>query len=197
MEALVATLFLGGLRVGEARAWHWDDVDLDGGRFSVVRAIKDRAGTIGDPKWDKRRENLALPGLLRDALTRWRTELDDGYTDLVFPDPDGLPVSVTVIRRAWARMLEHAREKEILPEDSRWLTPHSARHSLNTHLLAERVPPLDVQLYLGWQSEAGRMLTRVQAGYTSVRLLDTTTVARSIDRLYAAKKASQKKTVNI
>jgi integrase len=190
MEAFFAVLFLAGLRLGEARALRWDDLDLEAGRFSVVRAVKDRADTIGRPKWEKVREGLVLPGLLSDRLRRWRDALSQmtSYDSLglVFPAADGSPVSTTVVRKAWYRLITHAEAHPAvkLAGGDRWLTPHSCRHSLNTHLLAARVPPLDVQQFLGWQSEAGKALTRVQAGYTDLRLLDTASVASAIDVMY-------------
>ena len=39
-----------------------------------------------------------------------------------------------------------------------------------------------------WQSEAGKLLTRVQHGYTDLRLLDTSSVADAIDRMYGKEK---------
>lgn len=186
MEALFTALFLAGLRVGEARAWRWEDIDMERRQFRVVRAVKDSAGTIGDPKWDKPRTGLALPDLLHAALGHWRARLNPLYADLVFPDVAGGPISTTVIRVAWARLLTHAAKHDKVKLDvaCRWLTPHSTRHTLNTHLLAARVPPLDVQLYLGWQSSIGKTLTRVQEGYTDMRLLDTSRVACAIDEIY-------------
>jgi integrase len=186
MVAFMTSLFCAGLRMSEARAWRWEDIDLEANTFQVVRAVKDRQGSIADPKWDKRREGLQLPSVLKSALVAWRSELEEQFTGYVFPDLNGEPVSETVVRRAWRRMLSNGK----VDAGERWLKPHSARHSLNTHLLAARVPALDVQLYLGWQSQEAKVLTRVQENYTHMQLLSTVSVADAVDRLYGPAPAS-------
>lgn len=95
-EMLFHLLFLGGLRVGEARALRWRNVNLVQRRFSVVEAFKDVDGTVGAPKWDKKREGLAMPKLLAAAFRRWREYLvsqagDEGnpYDHLYSSDQSG------------------------------------------------------------------------------------------------------------
>ena len=60
-----------------------------------------------------------------------------------------------------------------------------------THLLAAGVSPLLVQTYLGWTSEEAKILTRVQASYTALRLLNLEDVAKAIDGLYGPKQKKQ------
>jgi integrase len=197
-DMLFYLLFLGGLRVGEARALRWRNVDLVQRRFSVVEAFKDVDGTVGAPKWDKKREGLAMPKLLAAAFRRWREYLvaqagDEGNP---FLQPDALVLSsadldsvgVTWVRKTFNRILGHAeRHPQVkLKPDERWLAPHSARHTLNTHLLASDVSALSVQQYLGWQSRAAEEITRVQDDYLNKHLLDTKKVADAIDHLYSS-----------
>lgn len=56
---------------------------------------------------------------------------------------------------------------------------------MNTNLLAAGVSPLLVQSFLGWTSTESKILTRVQAAYTHLKLLRIEEVAEAIDRIYA------------
>ncbi|MFP4534384.1 MAG: tyrosine-type recombinase/integrase, partial [Spirochaetaceae bacterium] len=193
-EVLLHILFTGGLRVGEAIVLKWKDFDLENRRFSVVRAAKDKDGrTEGLPKWDKVRENLAMPELLAEALGEWRAHLEGKMGGAMQPDDyvlmsaDRYHVLPTWVTKTWKRVIEHAQSNPNvkLEVGHRKLTPHSTRHSVNSHLLmVKRLHPLDVQSFLGWESEAGKMITKVQSGYTDLNLLDTSKVAKAIDELY-------------
>lgn len=138
-----------------------------------------------------------MPKLLMAAFRRWREYLESqaGVEDNPYLDPGALVLSsadldsvgVTWVRKVFNRVLQHAeRHPQVeLQQGGRWLTPHSARHTLNTHLLASDVSALNVQQYLGWQSQAAEAITRVQDDYLNRHLLDTQKVADAIDHLYS------------
>lgn len=184
VDLAVTLLFATGMRIGEARALRWSAIDLDTGRCQVREAFKD-GKEIGLPKWNKARE-LVLPKLLLRRLQDRR--------DLVRPDPDefvlseggGPPVGITWLRNAFKRVLDAAEAREDINfvAGDRWLTPHAARHTLNTALLAAEVSPLLVQTYLGWSSAEARALTNIQRQYSHLELLDLPGVAAKIDELY-------------
>jgi integrase len=133
-----------------------------------------------------------MPEILASALERWRREAVTIFgeirpEDYVLITPERDHVKPTWATKAFTRVLRHAEAhpKVQLEIGDRKLTPHSARHTLNSHLLGvKKAYALDVQHYLGWQSEAAKAITRVQAGYTDLRLLDTRAVAKAIDELY-------------
>jgi integrase len=180
MRAAITMLFCTGMRVGELRALHWEDIS-EQGRVKIARAFKN-SREIGGPKWDKPRE-IVLPRLMRDRL------LERGADDtFVFGDVLGRSLGIEGLKNAFARILDvatKARPKWFTPCD-RWLTPHSCRHTLNTALLAAGISPLLVQTYLGWSSQEARILTRVQAQYSHLELLRLEDVAEKIDELYGA-----------
>ncbi|MDQ4137595.1 MAG: tyrosine-type recombinase/integrase [Actinomycetota bacterium] len=78
-RALVATLVLGGLRVGELCALEWRDVDLATGRILVGRA-KTEAGV---------REVRVLPALRDELVSHKLAAVTSGPRDLVFPTARG------------------------------------------------------------------------------------------------------------
>jgi integrase len=190
-DTLIAMLFCTGARVGELRALRWGSVDPDTGRARITEAFKD-SKEIGTTKWNKPRE-IALPQLLRERLKRWRgkSEFTDPG-DFVLSNGDGAAMGIEHVKNIFSRTLTAAQKAKILKIEERWLTPHSARHTLNTMLLAEGLSPLLVQSFLGWSSSEGRILTRIQAAYTHLQLLRLEDVAAKIDELYGGKVAKKK-----
>jgi integrase len=87
-----------GLRVGEAIALEWRDVDWDGSAFSVVRAAKPEG--VGTPKGDRGRVVMIAPyliELLRDHRSRQAS--DGQLTRLVFLSPQGSMLNRDNVRR--------------------------------------------------------------------------------------------------
>jgi integrase len=191
-------LLLGlGLRVGELRALRWENVDLENGTVSIVEAVQDQAADapIGPPKWGKLRKNLTLPEPVladlrhhHDQLTKPnRFYVSDRVP--VISDSDGNVVGPTWISKMWQRVkaaAEKLPEEEQIDFSDRWLTPHSCRHTLNTWLLIRGAPPLQVQTYLGWESEAGKALAQMQQHYGHLELAGTQKVAKHISHILVA-----------
>ena len=74
---LAEVLIGAGLRIGEAIALEWRDVDWDGSALNITRAAKD--GGIGTPKGDRGRTVLIAPYLL-ELLRDHRLGADGGGT---------------------------------------------------------------------------------------------------------------------
>lgn len=191
-EALVSFLFASGARMGELEALRWRAVDFKTGRVSITEAVKGKDG-IGLPKWNKTRE-IVLARLALDRLKEWKACLVEATSSepapdlFVFGDMEGHPLGYEGAHNVFETIIKEARREKVLPEDDgRWLSPHSARHSLNTNLLAAGVAPLLVQSYLGWTSAEAKILTRVQAGYTHLQLLRVEDVAKAVDEMYTPK----------
>ncbi len=169
---------LTGMRMGEMIGLYGRQ--LEGGVLRIDSALKDRK-VFGLPKSGKIREIT----LAAEAVEIFKAHTK-GPADLVFSHEDGRKLNQTWLRDAFIAGLE---EHEI-SAGSRWLTPHSLRHSLNTHLLEAGVDPLRVQLYLwgkrGSDEEQGTTskLTAVQTGYSHFRGKMTEPVARKIEEIY-------------
>lgn len=129
-RALLATLVFAGLRIGEALALRWQDVDLAGGHLRVG-AAKTAAGV---------REVDLLPAL-RGELAEHKAGARDARPDaLVFATSEGTPQTATnVRRRVLAKAVEKADERlakaEASPLPER-LTPHSLRRTFASLLFA-------------------------------------------------------------
>jgi integrase len=140
---LVALIANTGLRISEALALTWKQVDLDE-RTLTVRRSKTAAGRRTIPLVDD-----AVAALLAQRSWQRRTRLMVGAgwrrTGLVFTTATGTAVDPHNARRAQRRLLVKAG----LPTDRPF---HTMRHSLATRLLRRGVPMPIVSAILGHAS---------------------------------------------
>jgi integrase len=144
-RALLATLVFGGLRVGEALALRWRDVDLVRGTMFVTVA-----------KTDAGMRTVNILPVLHGELTSYRSQRTRGENELVFCTRTGHPHDATNIRRrVLAKSIEHAnaalkyQRVDPLP---RGLTPHALRRTFASLLFAMGEAPPYVMAQMGHTS---------------------------------------------
>ena len=95
----VAEVLIGaGLRIGEAIALEWRDVDWDGAAIAVCRASKD--GEIGTTKGDRARSVLLAPYLVEVLREHRSGQAKAGeISKLVFTSPEGCMLDRHNVRR--------------------------------------------------------------------------------------------------
>jgi integrase len=142
-----------GLRQSEALALRWADVDLDQGTLTVRRGVHRVRGQgliYEEPKADRSRRTLALPGPLVEALRAHRAaQLEERPAagaewvdlDLVFAQPNGKAMERKSDWRAWKVLLQEAGVRDV--------RLHDGRHTAATLLLSEGVHPRVVMEVLG------------------------------------------------
>lgn len=140
---LLATLTLAGVRIGEALALRWGEVDLARGVLRV-------RGT----KTDAAERTVDLLPLLRDELSAWAAaQLDRNPEALVFATATGRRQGATNIRRrVMAPAVERANErlrKAAAPPLPEGLTPHSLRRTFASILVALGEDPAYVMAQMG------------------------------------------------
>jgi integrase len=142
-RALIATLIYAGLRIGEATALRWRDVDLANGRISV-----------GDSKTEAGIRLVDILPALRDELTSHRHAAASARRDdLVFPtssgsrrDKDNARERVIWPVVAAADGLLARRGHAPLPEG---VTAHKLRHTFASILYVRGEDPAYVMAQLG------------------------------------------------
>ena len=141
-RALLATLVFAGLRIGEALALRWRDVDLARGTITV-RAGKTVAAA---------RTVNVLP-VLGDELRSYAASAKHDQAGLVFGTSTGGAHHRSQIRqRVLAKAIENANERlssdegELIPTG---ITPHSLRRTFASILFAIGEPPPYVMAQLG------------------------------------------------
>jgi integrase len=142
-RALIAMLVFAGLRIGEATALTWRDIDLASGRISVG-ASKTEAGV---------RLVDILPALRDELASHRRTNATAKPTGLVFPTSSGSRrdkdnARERVIRPvvAHAESLLADRGQQPLPDG---VTAHKLRHTFASILFARGEDPPYVMAQLG------------------------------------------------
>ena len=137
-----------GLRVSEAFALRWCDLQLDGltAHVKVRRAwVK---GRMGPPKSKYGRRQVPIDHGLASALRKCREASEwPRDADLVFPAQNGKPLRQENVRR---RYLKPAAEEVGVS----WAGFHTFRHTCATRLFAEDRNAVQVQRWLGHHSPA-------------------------------------------
>jgi integrase len=92
---LAETLIGAGLRIGEALALEWTDIDWDNCTISVTKTVK--VGGVGTPKGDRAR-TVAVASYLIDSLRQYRLD-QSRITGRVFVAPEGGELTRQAARR--------------------------------------------------------------------------------------------------
>jgi integrase len=141
------------VRLGEALALKWADIDMVEGNATIRRALQRHRGVgmvFVEPKSSRGRRTVPFPPETLAALAAQRIDLNRERSqagklwhenDLVFPGPDGRPRDLTYLSYTFHRGLQRAG----LPR----LRIHDLRHTAATHLLNKHVHPKVVQELLG------------------------------------------------
>jgi integrase len=157
-HALWVVLVTSGLRLGEATALRWSDLDLQKGQAVIQRSVqrqRDRGMVFVEPKSLSSLRTVQLPPAAVAALQAYRPWLlerrlaaGEGWQDLdlVFPALTGGPVDPARVNTAFHAALHKAD----LPR----LRPHDLRHTAATLLLEQGIHPKIVQDLLGHSSIA-------------------------------------------
>lgn len=131
-----------GLRRGELLALTWDCVDLDAGIITVKKSLQQVKGkglVSGEPKSRSAYRMVSMPEFVIDALVNKDKKVISPY---IFCTSKGTPFSP----RNLVRHFKNTLNKAGLPETIRL---HDLRHTFVSFMLAQNVPPKDVQVLAG------------------------------------------------
>lgn len=148
---LFSFLWQSGLRIGEALALRWSDVDLEGQSLRVSRSVAEVSGrlVLGTPKTAAGLREIALTAQTVDLLRRQRERLVEEGLDprgLVFPSRRGTMLSRRNVTRTWAGV----RKAAGLPTYGL----HALRHTNASLQLQAGVGMREIAAHLGHESPA-------------------------------------------
>lgn len=149
-RALIAVLYYGGLRIGEALALLPRDIDMDDGRLNVRRGKGAKQRIVG-------LNQAAAAHVERWMATRREREIAHSGEPL-FCTLEGRSLDPRYVRQFLERYADRAKiEKRV--------HPHGLRHSHAAHLAERGVPMHKIQKQLGHESLAttGRYLDSLGA----------------------------------
>lgn len=142
LRALYATLTCCGLRISEALALRWRDVDLAGGRLTV-RAAKTDAGVRHVNLWPE----------IREELIAYKAQAGQTAPDaFVFGTSTGKPETGSNVARRLHRAVLRANEALAdteTPLIDETLTPHSLRRTFASLLYLQGETPVYVMEQMG------------------------------------------------
>jgi integrase len=140
-----------GLRIGEAIALRWSDVDLSRRRVTVARSF--HAGRFEPPKSRFGRRVIPLSTRMAQELELLFLTIED-LDQLVFPSSAGTVLDTSNLA---ARVLKPAARRAGVP----WVGFHTFRHTCATTLFRRGLNPKVVQMWLGHHSPAFTLGTYV------------------------------------
>ncbi len=144
-----------GLRRGEILTLRWRHIDFDR-HFLLVSEAWKGGKEIGPPKWDHERI-VPLSTRTINKLYWLRSEsIRLAPEDFVFAYDDGSRIGETWWRKRFCAALDQAG----IARQSRNLSAHSFRHTINTIVRDSGHDPAKIRAVLGWMDEA------VQENYT-------------------------------
>jgi integrase len=162
-----------GLRRGEILALRWKHINFEQQVLTVSEAWKG-GQEIGPPKWEHIR---LVPLSLRtiDRLSRLQTaSIRLNPDDFVFCSDSGQRYGETWWRKRFCAALDRAG----IDRQTRRLTPHSFRHTINTLVRNSGHDPAKIRAILGWMDEA------IQDNYTHWSLDHLKAFADIVDEIW-------------
>ena len=159
LYALYAVVLSVGLRLGEALALSWSDLDLDASRITVNHTLQRLDGTMQlvEPKTDRSRRTVSIPAVAISALLKHRqnqiqdrqlagTRWSGNPLGLVFTSSLGTPLDARNVLRMFQALLKAAE----LPN----MRIHDLRHSAASILIAQGVSAKAISELLGHSAVA-------------------------------------------
>ena len=142
-----------GLRIGEAVALRWGDVDFARRRVKVRRRLY--RGTFAPPKSKYGRRSVPLRReTARELAQRWESLGRPGESEPLFPSRAGTPLDASNLM---ASVLKPAARRAGVP----WAGFHTLRHTCATMLFRAGLNAKQVQVWLGHHSPAFTLATYV------------------------------------
>jgi integrase len=166
LEALVVLLAISGLRIGEALALQWKDIDMTEMRANITKTAQESIGApqLVPPKTRAGQRTIKFGANVLESLqARQRLAQAEGFNsphDLVFPTQVGTIIRKSNLhRRWWKPLLEKAKLD--------YLRIHDLRHSsaslsllagTNPKVLAERLGHADASFTMRTYAHVVRSL---------------------------------------
>lgn len=148
---LIEFLAHSGLRISEAIALRWDDVDFGRRRVRIRRRLYQ--GKLAPPKSRYGRRDVPLSPGMTQRLWSLRAERRPLDNDPLFPSSSGTPIDPSNL----ARVLKAAARRAGVG----WASFHTLRHSCATLLFRRGLNAKQVQVWLGHHSPAFTLATYV------------------------------------
>lgn len=193
--ALFTLIARTGLRVGEALALEWEDIDLDAGTVRVNKTLSFGSKLelkVTKPKTKKANRTLRIDAQTNELMRRHRTSQKEVYLaypnykkpelPLVFHSPNGTWLRTSIVRD----YLRDACKKSGVQH----ISPHVLRHTHAVHLLeagadvkyvADRLGHADTKITMNIYLHVSKKIEHDAMELYEMRLNQTSTTQKSAD----------------
>jgi integrase len=142
---LITTLYLSGMRIGEAVAIRSTDIDLEAGTITIARRYYENVEESG--QWDVPKngkvQSIPIHPELLQVLTVQMVNCDNkGVSELLFSNEDGSVLSPRTVRELMKKVAN------IALDDATGVTPHALRRSIASTLVDSNLPIDSVADYM-------------------------------------------------
>ena len=134
-------VYKGALRIGEALALKWEDLDVQNNRINIYKTLADNM-KISTPKTKSSNNYVYLPTSCIKNLLTLKEMLCASDDDYMFFSSK-LPISK---QTAYDKFVQKVSELKLTP-----LTPHGLRHSCATTMIYNNIPIQDISHHLRHQ----------------------------------------------
>ncbi|MCM3538458.1 site-specific integrase [Priestia endophytica] len=153
---LFATLSYTGMRLGEALALKWSDINFEESTLSITKTLYNPNNTLNKyqlltPKTHGSIRTIFIDEFIHAILKKHRVQQSEyklmagnDYVnqDFIFANPNGYPLTSKLVRTRMQRLLKKTSIKK-------HLTPHSLRHTHTSLLIEAGVGVKEIQEVLG------------------------------------------------
>lgn len=182
LRILFMTLLYTGMRIGEAMALKWDNVDFDNATITVCESFKKVKQYESDgssinialtkaPKTTKGNRLIPIPTSLVFELKKFKLSSTNNKNGLVFCSRNGTPLEYNTIRRSHLSTCQKA--------NIRVVTIHALRHTFATRSIEAGIDVKTVSELLGHASIEITLNTYVHSTDNSKKA-----AANTIEKLY-------------
>lgn len=147
LNALFNVLYWCGLRIGEALALQWNDINLNTGLINISKTYNNHHQEITTPKTDNSYRKVMIPNLCLASIKKWHEHVQNyvGYSQNVFIFGFDNPLDDNYIRRKKKIYMELAEVKPI--------RIHDLRHSHVSLLISQGFSAFDIAKRMGHTPE--------------------------------------------
>lgn len=152
-SAFAHTFFFAGLRASEGRGLPWRAIDLEKGLLTVLQRA-DRWCVMSVPKSEAGYRTIPLTPSCIGALRVWKRLCKRGPNDLVFPAPNGRPMTYfQFVNRLYDPMMIRAELTKVEAGKTKHVrSPHSMRHTTASIWIEMGFTAKRVQVLMGHSS---------------------------------------------
>ena len=129
--------FYMGMRIGEALALQWEDIDLVNNTINIYKTWSDSLHKLTTPKTNNSYRTITMPKFLSDEYKTFKSQIKGNDNDFVFGTT--IPFYKSKIRNEMLRVIKETNIKLREDEQIPIIRIHDLRHSCASYMISNMV----------------------------------------------------------